>query len=98
MPSYDQLVNMEAQVIRLLRVPGVSVEVLAGVFVNCSRVEVEDVLFRLFFRFGLDPSLLPVGMGLEDIASLFDQLIDLVADVSLRRVSEATLLVSGGGL
>jgi hypothetical protein len=90
---------MEEEIIQLLKGPGVTARILAEkLFSNFSQIEVEDELFPLFFKFGLDHSLLPEGKSLQDIASLFDQLINLVAATSLHRESEATFIVQEEGL
>jgi hypothetical protein len=89
---------MEAQVIAFIS-GGVVVTaraLLERFFLGCPVAGVQAVLWPVFRRFCLEPVLLPAGWGLEDIASLFDQLMDLVAAVAVVGSGGATFMVGEG--
>jgi hypothetical protein len=69
---------MEKQIIIALQEPGVQPGVLLSrFFAGVSLDELRCVVFRVFRSVARDEGLLPVGMCLEELALLLDQLTDL---------------------
>ena len=69
---------MEDQIVGALRQPGIQPGELFEVFFGgMGYAAVSAVLFGVFRRVALEEALLPVGMSLEELALLLDQLMDL---------------------